>query len=196
MLALLLAPVSARADLLLSVDSVVALAGSSGNSLDVELTNTGSPVTIGGFSFGVVTPGSDISFTDANTSTALTYIFAGNSLFGPDLTGPVAGQSLSTSDVFATPGGGTTLGTGATVSLANLLFDVSAGASAGVFPVAFEPFPVTSLSDASGNNLDISTLSAGSITIEPTAVPEPSTLALLAGFLILTCAARRRSISR
>src|SRR5262249_3004242 len=138
---------NSRADLIVSVGSTSVDAGTTGNPLDVELTNTGpAAVTIGGFSFGVSIANPDISFTDANTSTVLQYIFAGNSLFGPDLTGPTSGQSLNTSDVFAGANNGTTLGAGTTVGIGHLLFDVAALAGPGSFAVNLSA-PFTSLSD-------------------------------------------------
>jgi len=179
----LLGPASAQAALILSVQSATAAAGSSGNTFDVLLNNSGpSAVTIGGFSFGILTPNINISFRDANTSTSAPYIFGSNSLFGPDLTGPASGQSLTTSDVFAIPLAGSTVGAGITVGLGHIRFDVSAAATAGISPVNLAPFPVSSLSDPAGNNLVIQTLSPGQITITGTGVPEPSTLAtVLAG---------------
>ena len=88
-----LGSLGAWADLVISVGSVTADGGSTGNPLDVDLTNTGpSAVPIGGFSFGVSIANPNVSFTDANTSTAAFYIFTGNSLFGPDLTGPTSGK--------------------------------------------------------------------------------------------------------
>ena len=60
-------------------------AGSSNDSFDVVLQNTGpSAVTVAGFSFGL-TSSSNVTFTDVTTATAMTYIFNGNSLFGPDI---------------------------------------------------------------------------------------------------------------
>src|SRR5438094_451649 len=86
--ACLLGPATARASLVVSVQSVIATAGSLANGIDVELSNSGpSALTISGFSFGISIANSDISFTDANISTAAPYIFGADSLFGPDLTG-------------------------------------------------------------------------------------------------------------
>lgn len=177
-----LIPATARADLIVSVQSVSAAVGSSDNGIDVELTNNGATdLTIAGFSFGISIANSDISFTDANTSTIEPYIFDGNSLFGPDLTGPTSGQSLSTSDAYSGFNSGATLDAGATLGLGHVLFDVSPGAASGVFPVDLAVFPTTSLADESGNNIPIDKLVSGSITITgPTSpVPEPSSMLLL-----------------
>ncbi len=192
--ACLLGPVTAWGDVVISVQSVTAAAGSSGNGIDVDLTNSGpSAVIIGGFSFGISIANPDISFTDANTGTAAPYVFGVDSLFGPDLTGPTSGQTLSASDLFSVPLAGVTLSAGSTVGLGHVLFDVAPGAAGGFFPVDLTPFPTTSLSDASGSDIPVSTLLAGSITIPSAVVPEPSsTLLLIFGAALLWTAARRR----
>lgn len=195
LMVLLLSPAGARASLIVSVGSATAAPGSSGNGLDVELSNTGpSAVTIAAFSFGVITPNLNISFTDANTSTVSSpYIFVGNSLFGPDLTGPTSGQSLATSDVFATVLAGATLNAGTTVGLGHLLFNVSSAATGGVSPVTLSAFPVTSLADPTGNNVAFQTLSPGQITITgAAAVPEPSTAVMLLFGALLTAGLARK----
>ena len=192
-----LGSLGAWADLVISVESVTADGGSTGNPLDVDLTNTGpSAVPIGGFSFGVSIANPNVSFTDANTSTAAFYIFTGNSLFGPDLTGPTSGQSLNTSDIFDIANNGLALDSGVTVGIGHILFDVLAGASPGVFAVSLAAHPFTSLSDPSGNDVGINTLSAGQITIEGAAVPEPATLGtlLISVVLMVGAAGRRRRV--
>lgn len=178
---------NAKASLILEVQSVSASAGSSGNAFDVDLANLGpSSVTVGGFAFGTSTAASAISFTDANTSTALSYIFALNSLFGPDLTGPTSGQSLTVSDIFAIQLSGVTLLSGDSVGLGHVLFSVTPNAAAGTYDVNLSPFPLTSLSDALGNDLTIDALSNGQITITGQVIPEPSfLLPLLAGLIVL-----------
>lgn len=184
-----------HADIVLSIQSVTVSAGSSGNGLDVELTNTGpSALAIGGFSFGITTPNSSISFTDANVSTSAPYIFFADSLFGPDIA-TATGQSLIASDVFDVPFGGASLASGSTVGLGHLSFDVTAGAAPGLFPVTALAFPVTSLADANGNDVPIQTLSPGTITIQAATVPEPSSLPLLATgiALLIICERKRRS---
>jgi hypothetical protein len=194
--ACLLCPTMARASSIVSVQSVTAAPGSSADEIDVELTNSGpSAVTIGGFTFGISIADLDISFTDANTSTAAPYIFGADSLFGPDLTGPTSGQSLSTSDLFDIPFSGVTVGSGTTVGLGHVLFNVSPHAANGSFSVGLALFPFTSLSDESGNNVPIGVRSSGQIIITPAAqaVPEPSSLSmLLSGVAIAVIYSRRR----
>src|SRR5215813_8248116 len=77
-------PANANASVIVAVQSASAAPGSSGNTFDVQLTNTGpSGITVGGFSFGISTGNPDISFRESNTSTSAPYIFDGLSLFGP-----------------------------------------------------------------------------------------------------------------
>lgn len=194
----LLGSATGRAGVILSGQSVFAASGSSGNSLDINLTNSGpSAITIAAFTFGISTANPNISFTDANISTAAPYIFGANSLFGPDLTGPTNGQSLVTSDNFSIPLSGTTLSAGATMGLGHIIFNLAGTATAGAFPVSFAPFPTSSLSGPAGNGISIDTFSNGQITITAAAVPEPSfRLPLLAGIVLVTVATVKRKLSR
>ncbi len=120
---------SAHADLIVAAQTVAANAGSSGNTLELTLQNTGpSAVTIGGFSFGVSTSGTDINFTLADINTALApYIFKGNSLFGPNIN-TSTGHSLTASDLDSDPAGAT-VSAASTVGLGRLFFDVSPAAT-------------------------------------------------------------------
>ncbi len=79
------APAPAHAGLIVSVQSVSANAGTSGNALEVDILNTGAAVDIASFSFEIaVSPTSGVTFTAADINTTLfTYIFAGNSVQGP-----------------------------------------------------------------------------------------------------------------
>lgn len=164
----------ARADILVSVEPVplTTNAGTTGNILNVLLTNTGAgSISVDSFSFEASTSNPDIVFTSADTSTALEpYIFAGNSLFGPVISTAV-GQSVLASDIGVVP---VTVAGGGSVGLGRLLFNVTAGASPGSFPVTLDPI-ATSLSDPAGAAIPI-TLAAGDIVIAPInpSVPEPS----------------------
>ena len=191
---------SAHADLIVAAQTVAANAGSSGNTLELTLQNTGpSAVTIGGFSFGVSTSGTDINFTLADINTALApYIFKGNSLFGPNIN-TSTGHSLTASDLDSDPAGAT-VSAASTVGLGRLFFDVSPAASAGPHTVTIEPFPATSLSDPSGNDVPITATVPGAIIVPagPQLVPEPATVysaaaALVAGAWFWT---RRRRLQR
>jgi len=187
-----LGSVAAEAAVIVSVQSAIAAAGSSGNAVDVELTNSGpNALSVGGFSFGIVTANPNITFKGANTSTTDTYIFEGASLLGPDLAGP-DGQALAAADAFDTPLSGVNLNSGSTVGLGHILFDVSPFASPGSFPVDLEVFPLTSLSDPSANNIAIDTLVSGEITITGgIATPEPSSLLLVLSGVISVGSLRR-----
>ncbi len=189
---LLVAP-PARADFVFSLEpGITATAGSTGNSFDVLLTNTGPlPITVAGFSFGITAADPAINFTEANISTTVdTYIFNGDSLFGP-IVNTFTGQTLEASDFSASPS--TNIGSGVTVGLGHILFDVASGATPGPIAVTFEDGPTTSLADAVGNDIAFTTV-PGAITItSPNTVPEPSTEAFLAcAFAALAIARRRR----
>ena len=186
----------ARASMILAVHSVAVNPGTSGDSFDVTLQNTGgSPVTVGGFSFGLSLSNVSITFTGANTSTVATYAFLGDSFdvinsvpFATTLTS----QSVVASDL-SNSGVGDVVGVGATVGLGHIIFSVAANAAAGPSTVTLAAFPISSLSDANGGNLAI-VLSNGTITINSVAgVPEPSTWTLIGlGMPALLLARRRR----
>ena len=170
-------------------------AGSTGNAFDVLVTNTSSSsLLLSGFSFGITTADSEISFTGATTSTVAPYAFAGDSFVDINgftlFTNSLPGQTLEGSDL-SNSGVGASIAAGETVGVGTIVFDVAAGATPGSFGVLFEDFPITSLSDSRGNNLDF-TAQGGTITITNTAmVPEPTEGELMifalafAGFVIL-----------
>jgi hypothetical protein len=191
------APLPARADLIVSVQSVTATAGTNGNSLEVDLQNTGAAVDIAGFTFELtVTSSSGVTFTGADESTRLaTYIFAGNSVFGPNIN-TTTGTTLDASDVAAD--GSTPLGTGSAVGLGEVFFNVAGSAPGGAVTVTLTEFPATSLAGPNANNIPIDTLNNGTITIMSSAVPEPSSLvSAILGLLcsLLYFGARWRTVS-
>ncbi len=179
----------ARAEFILSVESVAATPGASGVGLDVLLRNTGpDAVQIDGFSFGL-SAAPAIDLIRATTATVAPYIFAGHSLFGPDIT-VQAGSPLLAADLFDIPNGAITLAANSTVSLGRVLLDITPAAS-GIYSIAFS-VPDTGLS-YQGGDLPIGSFEAGTITL--TAVPEPSglllgSIGLLASWPLLR--ARRR----
>lgn len=197
LLALLFFSPAARADgFAFSLQTVISAgAGSTGNTFDVLLTNTGTTfLDLGAFSYGITTADADISFTGADTSTTAPYVFGGDSFV--DINGftlyvnSLPGQTLDASDL-SNSGVGAIVAAGATVGVGSIVFDVASGATPGSFAVTFVPFPTTSLSDPDGGNLDF-TSAAGAITITGTVpVPEPAIGSLLvcafaaAGFVIL-----------
>ncbi len=189
--ALMFCSAPAYASLIFSTQSVTASAGSTGDTLDVLLTNTGaSGVSIGGFNFEIATSDPDIIFTSVFTSTVTApYIFSGNSLFGPQIDTQTS-PSVIASDLAAS--GSATLGSGVTVGLGKVFFNVSPTAASGPFTVSFTGGAAgNNLSDALGNDVRIDTLSSGTISIS--AVPEPSSLLLtLAGIALFLGRGRRQ----
>lgn len=177
---LTLAGGQARAALIVSAPTINVFTGTTG-TFDVLLQNTGpSVVSIGGTSFGIMTTNPGITFTLANISTVTSYIFAGNSLFGPDIT-ISSGTSLVASDSANSPIS-VNVASGATVGLGHVTYVISAGAAAGTFAITFSP-AATSLSTGAGANIPITTLTNGSISV--TATPEPASLSLVGGLAVL-----------
>jgi hypothetical protein len=163
------------AGIIVSVESVSANQGTTGNALEVDVQNTGASVDIASFSFEIsVAAGSGVTFTGADINTvANVYIFAGNSAQGPNID-TLTGTTLDASDNAAS--GSTTLGTNSTLALGRVFFDVATSAPVGPVTVSFTPFPSTSLTDPNLNDIPIDTLNSGTITISGTIVPEPSAL--------------------
>jgi hypothetical protein len=190
---LLCAGPPARAGIIVSVQNVSAAAGTSGNTLEIDVQNTGASVDIAAFSFEIsVASSSGVTFTGADTSTSLaTYIFAGNSFLGPNIAFNT-GTTLDAGDIAVT--GFTTLGTGDTLGLGLVSFDVAAGTSLGPVTVSLTGYPFTGLTDADQSNVPIDTLNNGTITIIPAGVvPEPSSLILgIIGLLSAACLVRTR----
>jgi PEP-CTERM motif len=187
-------PSRVHAGFVFTVQSVSATAGSMNDTLQISLMNTGlSAVTIGGFAFEI-SSGSGVTFTAVDISTTLRYIFAGDSGFGPDISNQppnLPGNTLAALD-FSASGLGFSLAAGSSVGLGDVHFNVSPTAS-GPVAISFLGYPDTNLSDAAGNNISLtgSTLTGGTITVTPSAVPEPSSLVLLATALIGTASVVR-----
>ena len=202
---LMLSP-AARADFIFSLQTpITANPNTTGNVFDVLLTNTGTSATIAAFSFGINTTDTDITFTGADTTTSVaTYIFAGDSFddinsFPLNTVPPPAGQTLDASDL-SNSGLGTVVGTGVTVAVGRIFFDVANGAAFGPATVSFDTTNpgVTSLSDTDFNSVPFSTLpGAITITSSTTPVPEPASVGLLVcaltGFAIVKLRRRRAS---
>jgi hypothetical protein len=182
--AVLLLSVPAKADIVLSLESVTGAPGSTG-TFDVLLTNTGSSSqNIAAFNFELTTPDTNISFTDVTTATTTaTYIFP-SSFFGPDITTIASGQTVEAGDVDATFNG-TDVAAGATYGIGNVSYSIDPGAINGeIAEVDFAAFTDTSLADSQFNNVGFSSQS-GTITVQTSTVPEPSTALPLAGAMLL-----------
>jgi len=178
----------AHADLVINLQPVSDAAGSTGDTFDVTLTNTGpGSVIIAGFSFGLSVGTTDLTFTDVTTGTTEPYVFGADSLFGPDISVQPAnlpGQTLEAEDISLAPGGGSTIGSGVTVGLGEVTFNLSAGASSVGIPISFIEAD-DSLTDADGEAIAFSAVS-GSIAVTggTTATPEPVTFGFLCAALI------------
>ena len=170
------AAIPARAGMIVTAQSV----SSSDGALDVFLTNTGpSAVNIAAFSFEVNVSSSQVTFTDATfNTTANPYIFAGNSLFGPEILTSISngGQTLDAADATFNALD-VSVGSGENVGLGHVLFTTS-GTLTSDATVSFTGFPSTALADAAGTNVPIDTITNGTISPVATVVPEPSTLIL------------------
>lgn len=188
----LLISAAAQASLIIAVGNAFANSPSSSNTLEVNLINTGpASISLAGFSFEIQVTDAHITFTSASIATMAPYVFAGNSLFGPTISTSAPGQTLDVSDVWGGPGGAT-IAAGATVGLGHVFFDVSSGDLSRLVTVMLSPFPATSLSDPAGANVNVGTLTNGSITTPTAVVSEPSTLALaFLGFAALVSIRRR-----
>jgi hypothetical protein len=191
-LIVLSAAIPARAGIIITAQSV----SSSDGALDVFLTNTGpSAVSIASFSFEVNVSSSQVTFTDATFNTTLNpYIFAGNSLFGPDILEFISngGHTLDASDATSNALD-VSVGSGESVGLGLVLFTTS-GALSSDATVSFTGYPSTGLADAAGTNVPIDTLTNGTISSGTIIIPEPSTLILATIGLATsgaTCFARR-----
>jgi hypothetical protein len=185
----------AKGDMIFSIQpaTVFGAQGDAADAFEVVLTNTGaSAVTVGGFSFEVTVTDPDLSLNSAGfTTTVDPYIFAGHSFdvnnsFTLNLN---SGLTLDATDSYDPSGSGMALGSLQSLSLGQVLFSVSPTATLGAFAVTFTGGAANSLSDALGNNINIDTLTPGTIDI----VPEPSSLALtITAVAVLTAAFRKR----
>ena len=168
-------------------------AGDTG-SFEVILTDVSgtSGVTIGGFDFELDTTSSDVTLTDANTSTSDPYIFAGNSLVNAFFLGDlvVSNPPLIANDEALS--GGTMLTAGQSVALGEVFFSVSPTASTEQIGIDFLP-DFTDLSDPAGDAISIDSAIGGTLNIVgSTTVPEPSSgVMLLCGLLVIWFIGRR-----
>jgi len=178
----LLAPAAARAGLVVSATNPTTAAGGSG-WFDILLTNTdGSSVDVSSFNTAVeVASNSGLTFTGADGSTSPGYIF-GSVQNGP--LGTITSPSITLSDYLNS--GAQTVGAGATVGLAHVLYTLAGNTPVGT-PIAITfTGGGTQIYDASLNEILPLTLQGGTITVTAAAVPEPGTLVL--GGLLSACA--------
>jgi hypothetical protein len=170
------------------IGSIFAGQGSSGNTIEVDVQNTGgSSIVIGGFNFKI-NADSDIYFTGAGFSTFAPYLFTGDSFdqlaTPPQPLNTSTGSSLSAGDI-SYSGNGETLGAGQTLGLALVTFDVSPTAALGPVTVSFSTDPSdTVLSDPSGSSIAIDSSMSGMIDVTGATTPEPSTAVMLLAALM------------
>lgn len=191
---ILLSIAPARAGMVITLQSVAAGLGTTGNSIEVTLQNIGAPVTIGAFNFTVTTSNTDITFTGADSNnTSASYIFLGDSfdvINGFPVNTLSAGQTMDGVDL-SNSGAGMLIGTGVTLGLGRILFDVSPTAfPGGVAVTLLTDTAHTSLADLNANNIAIDTFNNGQIQVA--AVPEPATALLLIAALAVGFLAKRR----
>ena len=171
---------SAKADLIFGVTTISGEAGSSSNSLDVTLTNTGATdAYIAGFSFEITAAGTDVTFLNVTTSTtSVGYIFtpSANSSFGPDITLAVSpdGHTISANDNYAIANSDVTLAHGHTIGLGHVNFSISSTAAVSPISIIFTDYPSTGVNDSAGNQATIVVPTDAHINVT---VPEPTTLA-------------------
>lgn len=193
---ILAAGLSVAAPFTIATTTVLVTPGSTGNHFDVNLTNGASATQLGGFTFGLTVASPSIVFTSSGMTTAAPYAFAGDSFtqitFGlPNNDTTAGGQTIIASDL-SDSGAGRLLAAGETVGLGRVFFDVLPTAVGGqAFALSFIAFPTTSVSDAAAGDLPVTTQDPGNIAV----VPEPGTLAPVAG-MGLWLIARRRGRSR
>jgi hypothetical protein len=158
-------------------------AGTTGNYFDIFVQRTGGVPTTAINSYRVtldlpVGTGVDFtSVTETGTGTA-PYPFPGGA---PPA--PVETTTTEHSVTFSDAGAFTMFGSGQIYQLGRLFFDVDLFAPGGTFQVAFDQAPVTGTyvsNDGLPQNFEAATFNPTSISITPAAVPEPSSLALLA----------------
>jgi len=176
---------SAHAGLIFGITTNVAHPGSSSNGLDVTLTNTGTTsaddALIAGFSFEINAASSNITFSGVSTSTSsVPYIFAGNSLYGPDISLGIGagGQSISAGDNYAPAHADITLPHGQTIGLGFVSFELSPTTPLTSIDVSFTAYPKTGVNDSAG--FQYTFILPGNAQIDVTStVPEPSTIVTL-----------------
>ncbi len=188
----LLAPMSASAGLVVSATNPTTAAGASG-WFDILLTNTdSSSVDISSFNSALeVASNSGLTFTNVDAGTTPGYIF-GSVQNGP--LGTISGSSITLADFLDS--GSQTVGAGATVGLAHVLYSLAGNTPAGT-PIAITFTGAGSqIYDASLSEILPLSLQGGTITVTAAAVPEPGTL-VMAGLLSLGgLVAVRRSRAR
>jgi hypothetical protein len=161
--------------------------------LEIDLVNNStSAVTVASFGVDVLLSDTTyISFTSIDNFTTAPYIFSITGSFGSGFSGNILPMEVSGNDTAAS--GGQVVNPNETWGLANATYVVDPSAPPGtVVNATLEPTPVflpsggTSLGDPNEGTIDFTTVN-GTITVQGTTVPEPSTVSLytVTGMILL-----------
>ena len=167
--------------------------GDNGDLFDVIMTSTAS-FSANSFSFEVSTVDTDVTFVSATISTtADPYIFAGNSLFGPNITSLTSlPQTLDASDLTADTLD-ITIPANTAFALGEVSFNIAGNATPGPFTVTFGNPNANFFSDEAADSIAVTGQQSQQFTIQAP-VPEPSTLLPLSALVLgIGAALRRRS---
>ncbi len=198
----------------ISPATISASPGDIGDSFDVVLTNSGpDPISVAGFAFEVTVADPDVTLVGATYSTALPYIFDGDSYdqinaasiesfcsCSYPLSSPAVdttNQTLVASDV-TNDGAGITITSGESIGLGHVLFDVAPGAALGQFDLSFTGnfsgvvADSNNLADTSFQTINVDDFSGGTISVSSTSIPEPSSFSLALGALTVAVFLSRR----
>ena len=185
--AIALTVIPARASLSFSIDQVSSTLtqGDIGDMIEVIMTNSAS-FNANSFTLEITSDNPGVTFTQVTTGTSHPYVFAGNSLFGPDITSS-PGTTLDGGDATATPPFADITLAPSTYGMGLVFFNIDPGAATGPVTFSFGNAAVNVFSDAGGDTITPS-LNSLQLNIQAAAVPEPSALlplaalALAAGF--------------
>lgn len=180
---------AARAGLIVTAESTSAYVGTTNNTFEFTLKNSGpANVTLSAFTIGFSISNPSLTLTDLTYDTTLaSYIFQGNSLFGPSLVTPPLSLPVIFADAFDTPGGSVTLMPGQTVGLGVLWFDAPLDRQ--VIQILLDSTMISFANDVDLYPDSQIQLVNGTLSI----VPEPGTLSLLlAAAALVGCVKSRR----
>jgi hypothetical protein len=188
-------PAPARADLIVKVESTRAWTKSIQNPLEFTLTNSGpEDVAVGAFTVGFSVSNPDLSLIDVTSdTTGATYIFQGNSAFGPSLVDPSL-FPLSTPVLFADAcsiaGGSITLLAGHTVGLGVLWFDAPDDRQ--LIQIELDPLMISFADDI--NLFPEARIQMMNGTLE--IIPEPGTISLLLAGMVMVWSWNSRNLRK
>lgn len=180
---------TAKADLIVTAETTSAYSGTTHNPFEFTLRNSGpDDVLISAFTIGFSISNPALSLTDLTYDTSLaSYIFQGNSMFGPSLFTPPLATPVMFSDLYDIPGGSITLLAGKTVGLGVLWFDAPIDRQ--IIQINFDSMMISFANDADPYPESQIQLVNGTLSI----VPEPGTLSLLmAAAALVGCVKLRR----